>query len=191
MHRALQLLLIASTLVGSWLGFLLVHEFGHAAIAWATGGAIAQLRLHPLEISWSAFAPNPRPLWVAWGGPVLGSLLPTIVLAIAHVLRSPGFYLARFFAGFCLVANGLYLGVDAFARSGDAGTLLRHGAERWELLLFASVTVPLGFRLWHGLGPSFGLGEAHGQVSRRAAFAVPSVCALIFVLELAFAQGGS
>ena len=176
-----------------------VHEFGHVLAAWATGGSVARVVLHPLQISWSAFAPNPRPLLVAWSGPLLGSLLPAVAFlllralrcpVLLRALRCPGLFLVRFFAGFCLVANGLYLFIDAFTRDGDGGTLLRHGAASWELWLFAGLVTPLGFWLWHGLGPHFGLGEARGRVSHRAAFASLTLSLLIGALEMALARDG-
>ena len=186
MERFFQFLLIASFLALSWLGFMVVHEFGHIVTAWLSGGSVSRVVLHPMQVSWTAFARNPHPQLVAWGGPVLGSLLPLGFLAAARTMRSPGLYLFRFFAGFCLVANGLYLLVDAFGRGGDGGTLLRHGASQWQLLTLAVLTTPIGFRLWHGLGQHFGLGPARGRVSHGAA--ITSTCLLAFVvgLELVF-----
>jgi hypothetical protein len=186
MDRFYQVLLIASFIAFSWLSFMVVHEFGHVLAAWFSGGSVARVVLHPLQISWTAFARNPQPQLVAWGGPVLGSLLPLGCLAAARALRSPGLYLFQFFAGFCLIANGLYLFFDAFERGGDGGTLLRHGASQWQLILFAVLTAPVGFRLWHGLGRHFGLGAAHGRVSRAAAITSASLLAFLVAMELAF-----
>ena len=186
MERSHQILLIASFVTLSWLGFMIVHESGHVLTAWLTGGSVARVVLHPLRISWTALAHNPHPQLVAWGGVLLGSLLPLILLAAAHACRSPGFYLFRFFAGFCLISNGLYLLIDAFGRGGDAGTLLRHGATMWQLLVFGVLVTPTGFWLWHGLGPHFGLGAGRGKVSHRATFASVGLLAVVVVVELAF-----
>ena len=93
-----------------------------------------------------------------------------------------GAFLLRFFAGFCLLANGLYIGIGSFDRIGDCGEMLRHGSELWQLWLFGAVTVPAGLCLWHRQGKHFGLGPAEGQVSRAAAYASLGVClALITV----------
>jgi hypothetical protein len=186
MDRFFQILLITSFFALSWLSFMVVHEFGHVATAWLSGGSVSRVVLHPMQISWTAFTRNPHPQLVAWGGPLLGSLLPLGFLAVARRLRSPGLYLFQFFAGFCLVANGLYLLVDAFERGGDGGTLLRNGASQWQLVSFAALAAPIGVWLWHGLGQHFGLGAARGSVSRRAA--ITSACLLAFVvaMELAF-----
>jgi len=142
--------------------------------------------LHPLQISWTSFSRNPHPQFVAWGGPLLGALIPVVLLLLARTLRLLGIYLIRFFAGFCLIANGLYLLVDSFERGGDGGTLIRHGASQWELLLFGAVATPVGFWLWHGLGPSFGLGAARGQVSRSASIISISLLMLTILAELFF-----
>jgi hypothetical protein len=76
----------------------------------------------------------------------------------------------RFFAGFCLIANGAYLGVGSFDGVGDAGDLLRHGAPVWQLWVFGLMCVPTGLWLWHGLGAHFGLGDAEGKVSIPTAY---------------------
>ena len=186
MQRCLQILLIVSFIAFSWLAFMVVHEFGHALTAWLTGGSVSLIILHPLQISWTSFARNPHPQLVAWGGPVWGALLRVFFLIAARLLRSPGLYLFRFFAGFCLIANGLYLFVDSFGRGGDGGTLIRNGASQWELLAFGVVTIPIGFWFWHGLGPHFGLGVAHGRVSRGAVVISTCLLALTVVMELVF-----
>jgi hypothetical protein len=186
--RAFQVLLIISFVAFSWLGFMVVHEFGHIIMAWASGGSLSHVTLHPLQISWSAFSPNPHPQLVAWGGPVVGSSLPLGLLAIARAFRTPGTYLFRFFAGFCLIANGVYMLIDVFDRGGDAATLLREGASSCQIILFGLVTVPLGFWCWHGLGPHFGLGSACGPVSRSAAVVSVALLAVIVVAELLLYQ---
>ncbi len=161
--RAFQALLVISFAAFSWLGFMVVHEFGHLVFSWATGASLSHVALHPLQISWSAFAPNPHPQLVGWGGPVLGSLLPLGLLAVARAARALGIYLFQFFAGLCLIANGVYMLIDTFDRGGDAGALLTHGAFAWQIILFGLIAAPLGFWCWHGLGFHFGLGAARGR----------------------------
>ena len=117
---------------------------------------------------------------------MLGALVPVAFLMLAHLLRSPGLYLFRFFAGFCLIANGLYLLVDSFGRGGDGGTLVHEGASPWALRLFGIAATPMGFWLWHGLGSHFGLGMAHGRVSRSAVITSVSLLAATVIVELLF-----
>ena len=75
----------------------------------------------------------------------------------------PGAFVARFFAGFCLIANGAYLGVGSVLGSGDCGELLRQGSPVWVLRVFGAVAVPMGFWLWSGQGPNFGSGTPRGR----------------------------
>ena len=69
MTRLLQIVLIGSTVVGSWLGMQAVHEAGHVLGAWLTGGRVARVVLHPLTISRTDLAENPWPLAVVWARP--------------------------------------------------------------------------------------------------------------------------
>jgi len=133
-----------------------VHELGHALGAWLTGGRIERIVLHPLTISRTDVGENPHPLIVAWAGPVIGVLVPLSLWAVAKAFQVPGAFLFRFFAGFCLVVNGLYIGLGSFAHIGDCGEMLRHGSQLWQLWLFGLLTAPLGLFLWHKQGPHFG-----------------------------------
>jgi len=169
-----------------WLSFMVVHEFGHMLAAWLTGGSVSVVVLHPLQISWTSFSRNPHPQLAAWGGPVLGALLPLTFMAAMHRVRLSWYYFLRFFAGVCLVANGLYLGIDSFGRGEDGGTLLHNGASQWGLLGFGLLAFPSGLWLWHGLGPHFGLGTARGQVSQKAAITSCALFMAIVVAELSF-----
>src|SRR4051812_19626552 len=128
MKRLHQVVLLASLPPLCWLGMMAVHESGHVLALWLTGGRAARVVLHPLTISRTDPAVNPRPLVVAWAGPVWGALAPLGVWLAVRAARLPGVYLWRFFAGFCLIANGAYLGVGSFGRVGDAKDLLNHGA---------------------------------------------------------------
>jgi hypothetical protein len=71
-----QMVLITTTILSSWLGVQAVHELGHVAGAWITGGGVAKVVLSPLTISRTDLADNPYPLIVVWAGPIIGSLLP-------------------------------------------------------------------------------------------------------------------
>ena len=177
MKRVHQAILIASTLLGSWLGMQAVHELGHVFGAWLTGGEIVKVVLNPLTISRTELAKNPSPLLVVWAGPVVGVLFPLLIWRIAVALRFPGASVLRFFAGFCLIANGAYIGVGSFSRVGDAGEMLRHGSAPWQLWLFGIATAPVGLWLWHGQGADYGFGPAQGKVRRDVAYGSLVCCA--------------
>src|SRR5262249_17807496 len=117
--RFFQIILIISTLVTSWLAMQAVHEFGHVCGAWLTGGEVRRVVWHPLTISRTDLSHNPNSLFVVWAGPLIGVILPIIVCILAAFGRWKSTFVFRFFAGFCLLANGLYIGVGSFDRVGD------------------------------------------------------------------------
>jgi hypothetical protein len=185
MKRLRQAVLIASTLLGSWLGVQAVHEAGHALAAVLTGGRVARVVLHPLTISRTDLAHNPMPLAVAWAGPLFGVAAPLLLWAAAALARLPGTFVLRFFAGFCLIANGAYLAAGSFHGIGDAGDLQRLGSPVWLLWLFGLATIPAGLWLWHGQGAHFGLGHAGAEVTQGVAWCCLLVCLLLAALALA------
>lgn len=184
MPRLHQILLIASTILGAWLGMQAVHESGHVLGAWLTDGQVARVVLHPLTISRTDLAHNPSPLVVVWTGPVVGVIGPLLLWAAAAACRLPCAFIFRFFAGFCLLANGLYIGVGSFDRVGDCGEMLRHGSAPWQLWLFGAVTAPLGLWLWHRQGPHFGLGPNGSHVSPGVAYGSLLACAVLLAVGL-------
>lgn len=179
-------LLILSTLLGSWLGMQAAHESGHVAGAWVTGGSVERVVLHPLSLSRTDLARNPQPLAVVWAGPAVGVLLPLIAWGVAAVARWRGAFVLRFFAGFCLVANGAYLGFGAFGNVGDCGVMLRHGSAPWHLWLFGAVAMPLGLALWHRQGAHFGLPPSDGRVDRATTITVAAVAAILLLTGTLF-----
>jgi len=188
MKRQPQIILIAATLGFSWLAMQAVHELGHVAAAVVSGGRVVRVVLHPATISFTQLAANPRPLFVAWMGPIVGVALPVLILIAARALHWRGWYLIQFFAGYCLIANGAYLSFGALGHVGDAGDLLRLGAPVWLLWMFGVVTIPVGLCLWNGLGPYFGLGANSGQVDRAAAFVMVTCFVLVATVELVFSS---
>lgn len=172
----------------SWLGMQVVHELGHVLGALATQGTVTRVVLHPLTISRTDVAPNPLPGVVVWAGPLLGVFLPLSAWLIAHTFGLRWTYLVRFFAGFCLIANGAYIGVGSFEAIGDAGEMLRHGTPIWLLWAFGIATIPTGLWLWHRQGRHFGLGPARGLVDAKTAYAVALGLIVLMLVELLFAQ---
>jgi hypothetical protein len=151
--------LIAIFLYLCWLGMMAVHESGHVLHAWLSGGKVTSVQFGLWEFSRTNLSNNPHPQFVAWGGPIWGSIIPSIFYALA--LKGPRIlkHHMGFFCGFCLIANGSYIGLGWPMKVGDAGDLLRHGASAWTLSLFGLVTVVSGLMVWHRLGPRFGLGK--------------------------------
>jgi len=181
-----RLLLIGTFVPFCWLAMQAVHELGHVVAALGTGGTVSQVVLHPLTISRTDLAENPRPLIVAWMGPLIGVLAPLGLLVIFKIGKFRGWYLVQFFAGFCLIANGIYIGVGSFGGICDAGDVLNHGSPIWCLWLFGLLTVPLGLLLWNGLGSHFGLRSSAGEVSRHAAYVSCGLFIVMVVVEMTF-----
>jgi hypothetical protein len=161
-----------------------VHELGHVASAWFTGGTVKKVVLHPLTISRTDLSDNPHPLVVIWSGPLVGVALPLLVTGVTRITGQSWSYLTQFFAGFCLIANGVYIGVGSFLGIGDAGDMLSYGNPMWSLWLFGLLTVPLGLFSWNGLGPHFGLGKKAGEVSPWAAYLSCVLLAITVILEM-------
>lgn len=132
-----------------WFGMLIVHEAGHVLAAWLSGATVERVVLLP--ISRTDTSGVEYPLFVHGAGAVFGAMFPVLLWSIVRLSRCRFAYLFRFFAGFCLTANGAYIGAD-FSTAGptDAGMLMEHGAARIPLVLFGVVCVSCGLFLWHG-----------------------------------------
>lgn len=186
MKRIEQAILIIAFLGFSWLAMQAVHELGNVVGAWLTQGEVIKVALHPCIISRTDLGHNPSPLVVVWAGPIIGSSFPLLAFVLAKVCRSPGVYLFRFFAAFCLIANGVYIAFGPAEGGADTGVMMQYGSSRWIMVVFGLLTAPLGLYLLHRQGPHFGFGEARGKVNREAV--VVSVVLLLALagLELIF-----
>ena len=153
MRLMVRILIAPVALYASWLGMMAAHELGHVIHARLSRGVVEAVHVPLVGFSVTQYAVNPRPRFVAWGGALCGSLLPLAAWAIARHLRILGHRWLQFFAGFCLVANGVYLGIGWTMRAGDAQELIELGTPRVLLCAFGIVAVPAGLLLWHGLGP--------------------------------------
>jgi hypothetical protein len=161
-----------------------IHEFGHMLHAKLSGGTVERVVLNPFEISRTDVSPNPHPLFVAWGGALWGTIIPLGLAIVVRYAARQYTYLVAFFAGFCCLANGLYLAVGSFGGVGDAGDLLRHGAARWQLWLFGVPVSILGLWLWNGLGPQFGFGPEKGNVDLQVVTGLGLAFTIIVLTEL-------
>lgn len=149
----------------SWWQMQAVHEFGHLLAAVLTSEQISVVNLHPLQLSFTLLASHRYSITFLWAGPILGVLLPLFLWQLTKIMMRGWSHVFRFFTGFCLIANGAYLGSAAFAAYGDAKGLLQHEVSIFWLLAFAVITIPTGFYLWNGQGRYFGLGKHANQVT--------------------------
>jgi len=153
-NRAAHLVLAPLFLYACWLGMMVVHEAGHVLHAWVSGGTVSAVRVPLVGFSITEFSTNPRPHFVAWGGAVWGAILPLLAWAPFAWRRWVGWRLVQFFAGFCLIANGVYLGVGWTMRAGDAADLRDYGTPAGVMVTFGAVASGAGLYLWHLLGKS-------------------------------------
>ncbi|MCO5169773.1 MAG: hypothetical protein M9894_25835 [Planctomycetes bacterium] len=165
-----------------WLVMQALHEAGHVLHARASGAAVERVDLHPLRLSRTVVAANPRPRFVAWGGAVWGCLLPLAALLAARALGEDATTLARALAGGCLLANGVYLGTGPWTHAGDAGDLLLAGEAPGALVAFGVVACAGGLWLWHGLGPRL-------ETAARPRVIATLAAAAIVIGALGFALG--
>jgi hypothetical protein len=140
-------------LVASWYGMLAVHELGHIIHALATGATGIRLVFPLLGFSRTDLATNPHPLVVASGGVIWGALLPVLLWMGAGMCRWRYAPALRFFAGFCLLANGGYLLSAAFDPVGDVQEMIENGGSRWQLTGCGLAGIAAGVLAWHRLRP--------------------------------------
>ena len=162
---------------------MLVHELGHALHAVVSGGEVERIVWTPLAFSRTDLGRNPEPAFVVWGGFVWGVLIPLVLLGAGRLARLPHLFLLRFFAGFCLVVNGVYLASGAVVPAGDTGDLLRLGTPAWVLAAAGVPPAAAGLWMWNGLARSFGLGgAAPARGSLAGALGVTAVLGAMMVV---------
>lgn len=186
MQRVYQLVFVASLLAVSWLAMMGVHEMGHVAGALLTGGRVQRVVLHPTRISRTDVSPNPRPVIVAWAGPVVGCLLPWWTAWLLPRRLPTARNLAMFFAGFCLVANGVYLLFGSLYLIGDARVLLQHGTPMAAPATLGIATLLPGLWIWHCLGSLSAFMSTPSRVTAQMASITFAVLALVVACVVLF-----
>jgi hypothetical protein len=146
---ARRLAIAAIILYLSWLGMLATHELGHVIHAQLSGGHTIAISFPLAGFSQTFVDPNPHPQFVAWGGPLWGVAIPSLLVATLKIIRRRVPSILWFFAGFCLIPNGAYIGLGWMKRSGDAHDLVRDGAPLFTLILFGVVCFVAGLLFWH------------------------------------------
>ena len=150
--NAVRRLLLIPALYASWLAMMAVHELGHIMHAKLSGGQVRRVEVPLLGFSETFLRYDPHPLFVAWGGVVWGSVIPLLAwLACPRKLKAVRRAL-QFFAGFCLIVNGAYIGVGLARKTGDAGDLVDYGVPVWLLCALGGLGLSCGLYLWHLLG---------------------------------------
>lgn len=126
-----------------------VHELGHVLHAWVSGGKVVAVSIPLLGFSQTIVDPNPHERFVVWGGPVWGAIIPVFICTGYFACRRRVPDPLKFFAGFCLVSNGMYLGMGSFFHAGDAQDLIRLGAPMPLMIALGIVWTFAGLAFWH------------------------------------------
>lgn len=187
MNRLPQIALVITFLLLSWLLMQVVHECGHVIGAVVSGGRIQQVILHPLVISRTDYSYNPHPLFVVWCGPILGMIIPVFIAGLSKKLAESLGYLFTAFAGFCLIANGIYLALGTIEGSGDVGEIIYYEGAVWPMIVLGLVCAPTGFYLWHVASPRFGFGKDPAEIQREHVLTCVTILMTVVALELALA----
>lgn len=190
-RRFHQILLVVSMLCLSWLMMMFVHESGHVLGAFCSGGRVRQVVWHPAVISRTDVQPNPHPLVEVWAGPVIGSLVPLLVAGGASLVRARAAYLFWVVAGFCLIANGGYIGVGAFQPVGDACELIAGGTPKWVMAAFGTVGVVVGFWIWDRVSPKLGFGSSPVSINKKHAYVCAILAVIVTATGIAFGNRGT
>lgn len=170
LNRLWTIWLVLASLAAAWLGMMLVHEAGHILFAWLTGAAVERVSLPIIGFSQTHLGVNPRPVTVAWGGFVVGTVVPFSIWAVAFWRRwkiEPGL---RLFAAICLLANGAYMASALAQPIGDVEDIILNGGASWPLMVSGTLVLLAGVLLltWRGIADLF----------RRACRATPGAVAL-------------
>jgi hypothetical protein len=174
----------------SWLAMMLVHEAGHVLGAVCTGGAVREVVWHPTVISRTDVEPNPHPLVEVSAGPLIGSLIPLALAIAARLISWRMNYLLWGVAGFCLIANGVYIGLGALHPVGDAKKLLALGTPPWLMAILGTATAVGGFWIWHRVSVSFGFGRVRSPISGRQVVMTFVAATLLTALGFVFGNPG-
>jgi len=139
---------IASLAAWWWL-MMAIHELGHVLACLVTGATIEAVILWPWTISQTVRSGSRWPLIDTWAGPLFGMLAP-LALWLLVARRPAGGWIGGW-AGFCLVANGAYLGGGWLAPGGDAVELMQMGVPVGVLIGVGALGMGGGLWLWHHL----------------------------------------
>lgn len=148
-----------------------MHELGHVAGAWLSGGTIVSLELRPGRLAHTLVRPNPHPSLVLWGGFLAGWLVPLATAPAWRVRRGAIGPVMRVWAAFCLLAGGSYLAIGGGERLTDTGRLVALGWPLAGLIAVGVGVAVLGY--WRSRAAWIELVDAmrRGRVGPRVAAA--------------------
>jgi len=152
--RRNRIIINIAVIILSWYAMMMIHEAGHCLGAWVSGAHVDIVTIPIIGFSQTTITNNNNPLLTTWAGPVFGALAPLTLLIFLNGRTRRIKHTLLYFIGFCLIANGAYIGVGAFIRAGDCGDMLKYGSPMWTLILFGSISTTAGIITWHRMGPT-------------------------------------
>jgi hypothetical protein len=173
-----------ASILASWYAMMIVHELGHVLAAWATGSTIAGVFVPWVGFSQTEIIEYRRPIVVVSAGAIVGVALPLAAwLAARTASLAPGWAsLSRFFAGFCLVANGGYLGSALVSPVGDAEDLIALGSPTWAVGVPGLLMLAGGLWAWNGLGAKFSEAASPRLTWATLCFAGGTLAAMLLLM---------
>ena len=137
----------------------LLHELGHASAAWATGGEVGEIVIHPFSWSWVVLEVAPeKQAYVTWAGAGLSAVAGLGILFTAWIIRSTWIGVALMIPPTTFTIDGLYLPVDALLRAGGDGTsLVALGTPLWLVIALGAGLIAAGAVAACMVMPRFGL----------------------------------
>jgi hypothetical protein len=145
----MKYLRLVALCVIAWWPMMAVHELGHIIGSLFSGAKIEKVILWPWTISQTIRSGSNAPAVDTWFGPLFGALAPLLVYLPFRRKQSLASRLLGFFCGFCLIANGVYLGLGWVDEVGDAGDLIRLGTNPVWLFSIGTLFVISGLYVWH------------------------------------------
>jgi hypothetical protein len=105
-----------------------LHEVGHVAAAWATGGVVREFVVHPFSSSYVEIEPDPAPLVTHAAGVLLGPAVAVLAaLLCPRRAPSPLPLLLGLTAACACAASGIYVVIGTVLDEGDPATLMQLG----------------------------------------------------------------
>jgi hypothetical protein len=100
-------------------------------------------------------------------------------------------YLFVAFAGFCLLANGLYIGWGTVDPAGDAREMIRLGVPRGLMFAFGLLATLSGLWLLDRVSPMLGFGDRPKRIRTNDVAWVITAAAIVWIVGMVFGNRGS
>jgi hypothetical protein len=142
------------TVAAWWWTMEAVHESGHVLGCLVSGAHVERVVLWPWTFSETVRSGSRAPLVDTWAGPLFGMVAPIAIWGACRpwLRRGRGTWFADRLAGwvgFCLLANGVYLGTAPIVAAGDTRDLIYLGVPAWVLAVVGGVGCAAGLGWWH------------------------------------------